>query len=127
MAQLKRPTDAELSILKVLWIHGPCTVKQVHGYIDDDPTRGYTTILKLMQILSKKKLVWRDTRQRAHVYRAAISADMVYRGHLRHLLDRVFDNSTSKLVAQALAARPASREELAEIRHLLDEMERDSK
>jgi len=127
MDKLQRPTDAELAILKVLWAHGPCTVRQVHEHLDADPPRGYTTVLKLLQIMSEKKLVRRNEKQRAHVYEAAVSAEKVHRKYLRHLLDKAFDNSTSKLVMQALAARPASRGELAEIRRLLDEIEGDLK
>ena len=67
------PTDAELDLLKVLWEHGPCTVGQIHGLLKDDPPRGYTTILKLMQIMAEKGLVKRDEKHKAHVYRAAVS------------------------------------------------------
>jgi predicted transcriptional regulator len=127
MENLIKPTDAELDILKVLWTHGPCTVRQVHEHLESDPPRGYTTILKLLQIMSDKRLVRRNEKQRAHVYEAAVTSDRVHRKYLRHLLDRAFDNSTSKLVMQALAAKPASKEELAEIRRMLDEIEGDSK
>jgi len=123
MEHKQNPTDAELELLKVLWEHGPCTVGQVHALLKDNPPRGYTTILKLMQIMAEKGLVKRDEKHRAHVYRAAVSSVQIHRRYLRHILDRVFDNSTGKLVAQALAARPVSPEELAEIRLILDEME----
>lgn len=123
----QNPTDAELDLLKVLWKHGPCTVSQVHALLKDDPPRGYTTILKLMQIMAEKGLVTRDERQRAHVYRAAVSNVQFHRQYLRHVLARVFDNSASKLVAQALAARPVSPAELAEIRLMLDDMEAKAK
>jgi len=121
------PTDAELALLKVLWEHGPCTVGQVHALLKDNPTRGYTTILKLMQIMAEKGLVTRNEKHRAHVYRAAVSNVQIHRKYVRHLLAKVFDNSTGKLVAQALAARPVSPEELAKIRLMLDEMEARSK
>ncbi len=121
------PTEAELDLLKVLWEHGPCTVGQIHALLKDNPPRGYTTILKLMQIMAEKGLVKRDEKHRAHIYRAAVSNAQIHRNLVRHLLARVFDNSTSKLVAQALAARPVSPEELAKIRLLLDEMEDESK
>lgn len=127
MDKQQRPTDAELDILKVLWKHGPCTVRQVHELLESDPPRGYTTVLKLLQIMSEKKLVRRNEKQRAHVYEAAVTSDKVHRKYLKHLLDKAFDNSTSKLVMQALAAKPASKKELAEIRRLLDEIEGDSK
>ena len=127
MVHKQNPTDAELALLKVLWEHGPCTVGQVHALLKDNPTRGYTTILKLMQIMAEKGLVKRDEKHRAHVYRAAVSNVQIHRKYVRHLLARVFDNSTGKLVAQALAARPVSPEELAKIRLMLDEMEARSK
>lgn len=127
MERKQNPTDAELELLKVLWEHGPCTVGQVHAFLKDNPKRGYTTILKLMQIMAEKEFVTRDEKHRAHVYRAAVSKFQVNRNYVRIVLARVFDNSTSKLVAQALEAHPVSPEELAEIRRMLDEMEERSK
>ena len=127
MAKRPNPTEAELDLLKVLWEHGPCTVGRIHDLLEDDPPRGYTTILKLMQIMAEKGLVKRDERRRAHVYSAAVSNTQVHGSYVKDLLARVFDNSTSKLVAQALAARPVSPEELARIRLLLDDMEKESK
>lgn len=127
MATKYYPTDAELDLLKVLWKHGPCTVNQVHALLKDDPPRGYTTILKLLQIMAEKGLVNRIEKGRAHVYRAAASDAQVHRNLVKRLLSRAFDNSTSKLVAQALAARPVSPEELAEIKCMLDEMEEGEK
>jgi predicted transcriptional regulator len=123
MTNRPRPTDAELEILKVLWTHGPSTVREVHERLSETQTRGYTTILKLLQIMSDKKLVKRDERQRAHVYQATVGSTDTRGNMLKHLLDKAFDNSTSTLVMQALSARPASREELEEIRRMLDEME----
>ncbi len=123
MKRKQNPTEAELDLLKVLWEHGPCSVGQVHALLKNNPPRRYTTILKLMQIMTEKGFVKRDENQRAHVYRAAVSHVQIRRQYLRQVLDRVFDNSTGKLIAQALAARPVSPEELAEIRLMLDEME----
>jgi len=127
MAQKQNPTDAELDLLKVLWKHGPCTVNQVHALLKDHPPRGYTTILKLLQIMTEKGLVDRDEKVRAHVYRAIASDTQVRRNLVKRLLTRAFDNSASRLVAQALAARPVSPEELAEIRLMLDKIEEESK
>ncbi|MDH4241867.1 MAG: BlaI/MecI/CopY family transcriptional regulator [Phycisphaerae bacterium] len=127
MVHKQSPTDAELDLLKVLWEHGPCTVGQVHALLKDNPPRGYTTILKLMQIMAEKGLVKRDEKHRAHIYQAAVTNAQIDRQYLRHMLARVFDNSTGKLVAQALAARPVSPEELAEIRRMLDDMEAKAK
>jgi len=127
MAPKLNPTEAELDLLKVLWEHGPCTISQVHGLLKDNPPRGYTTILKLMQIMAEKGLVRRDEKQRAHVYRAAVAKSQVHLNYVRDLLAKVFDNSAGKLVAQALTANPITPEELAKIRLLLDEMEAKSK
>lgn len=127
MVMKLNPTEAELDLLKVLWEHGPCTVGQIHALLKDNPPRGYTTILKLMQIMAEKGLVKRDEKHKAHIYRAVVSNAQVHSNYVRHLLARVFDNSTNKLVAQALAARPVSTEELAKIRLLLDKMEEESK
>lgn len=127
MNEQVKPTDAELDILRVLWQHGPGTVRQIHEQLPDNPPRGYTTVLKLLQIMAEKGLVERDEAQRAHVYRAAMSPDQTRGNLLKHLLEKAFDNSTSKLVAHILAATPASPEELAEIRRLLDEKEGEKK
>jgi predicted transcriptional regulator len=126
MREHPKPTDAELDILRVLWEHGPGTVRQIHEQMPPDPPRGYTTILKLLQIMCDKKLVRRDERERAHIYRAAVSSERVKGKLVRDLLDKAFDNSASKLVVQALGDHPASAEELAEIRRLLDEIEGES-
>ena len=122
-----KPTDAELDILSVLWEHGPCTVKDVHQQLSGNPPRGYTTVLKLMQIMHDKNLVRRDEKKRAHVYKAAIAAEQAQSSLIKHLLSKAFDNSTGKLVMQALASRPASKKELTEIRRLLDKIEGESK
>lgn len=113
----QRPTDAELAILRVLWRRGPSTVRQVQEELR--PT-GYTTILKLLQIMTDKRLVERDETRRAHVYRARDSEQATQRHLVGDLLDRAFDGSAANLVLQALAARPASREEMTEIRKILD-------
>lgn len=122
-----KPTDAELDILRVLWKWGPCTVRHVHERLQSDPPRGYTTVLKLMQIMSDKKLVRRNEAQRAHIYEAAVSPTQAQGSLVKHLLEKAFDNSSAKLIVQALAARRASSEELAEIRRLLDEVEGEKK
>jgi predicted transcriptional regulator len=122
MAQetLPRPTDSELAILRVLWRLGPCTVRQVH---DELAAAGYTTTLKLLQIMADKGLVTRDEAQRAHVYTARVPREETQSQLIGDLLDRAFEGSASRLVMRALSARPASAEELAEIRKLLDTME----
>jgi predicted transcriptional regulator len=115
-----RPTDAELSILRVLWERGPSTVRQVHEVLSRERPTAYTTALKLLQIMTDKGLVRRDETDRSHVYHARLTEDQTQRQLVRDLLDRAFGGSASKLVMQALATRRASAEELSEIRRLLD-------
>ncbi|UCC43022.1 MAG: BlaI/MecI/CopY family transcriptional regulator [Candidatus Zixiibacteriota bacterium] len=119
----RKPTDAELEILSVLWKSGPCTVKQVHQALPDHHLRGYTTVLKLLQIMSTKGLVKRDEHQRAHIYEAAVTAEQTQRNMLAHLVDRAFAGSTNRLIMQALKSQGTTEEELKEIRQLLDKME----
>ena len=113
----RKPTDAELAILRVLWSRGPSTVRQIAE--DMGREAGYTTILKLLQIMTEKRLVVRDEAARTHVYQAAYTQDQTQRQLVTDLLERAFDGSAAKLVLQALAASKASPEELAEIRKLL--------
>lgn len=127
MKRTSKPTDTELSILNILWKHGPLTVREVHELLDDNTTRGYSTVLKLMQIMSEKELVKRDTNQRAHIYRAAITSDQVRHTFLKNLVEKAFDNSTSKLIAQALSTNKVSSKELAKIRLLLEKAEEEAK
>jgi predicted transcriptional regulator len=124
---LPRPTDAELEILNVLWQRGPSTVREVYEILLENKDIGYTTILKLMQIMSEKGLVSRDETDRRHVYEAERAQDETQRQLLSDLLDRAFNGSATKLVMQALSSKKASREELAEIRRMLDELERGKK
>jgi predicted transcriptional regulator len=119
-----RPTDAELALLRVLWQRGPSTVRQVHDAASDRRPTGYTTTLKLLQIMTDKGLVERDERDRSHVYRARVSEAQTQRQLTEDLLDRVFGGSAMKLVMHALSSRKASAEELAAIRHLIDTHER---
>jgi predicted transcriptional regulator len=123
--EVPRPTDAELEILNVLWQRGACTVRDVHQAISlAKPATGYTTVLKLMQIMAEKGLVERDERQRAHVYEARLAREQTQQQLIGHLLERAFDGSATKLVMQALSAKQASAEELSTIRDMLDEFER---
>ncbi|MCP4898976.1 MAG: BlaI/MecI/CopY family transcriptional regulator, partial [bacterium] len=115
----------ELAILGVLWERGPSTVREVHEALADHQSVGYTTVLKLMQIMTEKGLVHRDESARAHVYQAAASQERTQRSLVGDLLDRAFSGSTSQLVLQALASRPASEEELDEIRRIIEAAEVD--
>ncbi|MEM7588137.1 MAG: BlaI/MecI/CopY family transcriptional regulator [Acidobacteriota bacterium] len=116
----QRPTDSELGILKVLWRRGPSTVREVQAELEKQEPTGYTTVLKLLQIMTDKQLVERDESQRAHVYQARHSEQTTQRRLIGDLLDRAFDGSAAKLVLQALSTRPTSREEMQEIRRILD-------
>jgi predicted transcriptional regulator len=123
MAAPARPTDAELEILTVLWNNGASTVREVHEEIDRRRPTQYTTVLKQLQIMASKNLVQRDERQRAHVYKAARPREWTQRQIAGDLLQRAFGGSARSMLMGALSARKASREELAEIRKLLDEYE----
>ena len=121
---LPGPTDAELEILKVLWRRGPCTVREVFETLGEARGTGYTTVLKLMQIMACKGLVERDEGERAHRYEAALAEDETQRRLVGDLLQKAFDGSAKNLVLQALSSRRATADELAEIRRMLDELER---
>jgi predicted transcriptional regulator len=118
-----RPTDAELSILRVLWTLGPSTVRDVHEQLNRRSPTGYTTVLKLLQIMTEKGLVVRDETERAHIYEARHSEQKTQRQLLGDLADRAFGGSAAKLVLQALSGRKTSAEELSAIRDLLDRLE----
>jgi predicted transcriptional regulator len=118
-----RPTDAELAILRVLWERGPSTVREVHDALSSTQDSGYTTVLKLLQIMTEKGIVVRDESERAHVYESRLSEQRTQRQLLGDLMDRAFGGSSAKLVVQALSGRRASSEELHDIRMLLDQLE----
>jgi len=120
---LSRPTDAELAILRVLWSRGPSTVRQVHEALSQERETGYTTVLKFMQIMTEKGLVERDESERTHVYQARFTQEQTQQRLVTDLLEKAFGGSASQLVMRALAAKPASADELAQIRRLLDELE----
>ena len=120
-----RPTDAELGILRVLWQRGPSTVREVQESLNESRPTGYTTVLKMLQIMTEKGLVRRDEQQRAHVYEAQFAQQQTQRQIVGDLLNRVFDGSASNLLMHALATKKGtSPEELSQIRDILDEFER---
>lgn len=121
LVAMSKPTDAELSILAVLWEGGPQTVRAIHEALGHPGA--YTTTLKQLQILFEKGLVHRDESARSHIYRAAIKQDQVQKTLLKDLLGKAFGGSTSGMVMRALSMKPASRQEIAEIRELLDRIE----
>ncbi len=122
-SSVPRPTDAELEILKVLWESGPSTVRDVQAQLAKRRATGYTTVLKLMQIMADKGLVKRNEKQRAHVYRARQPRERTQRALLDHIVDRAFGGSAAQLAMRALSSRKTKPEELAEIRKMLDDYE----
>jgi BlaI family penicillinase repressor len=125
-AQPLRPSETELKILHVLWDSQACTVREVHEVLHAKDGTGYTTALKLLQVMHGKGLVERDDSQRAHVYRAAISKEHTQKKFLLDLVQRVFDGSPSKLVLHALGSQRTTQEELREIRALLNKLDKDA-
>jgi len=123
----QNPTPSELEILQVLWSRGPSTVREVHEVLGATKQIGYTSVLKLMQIMTAKGLVTRSENQRAHVYEAGEPAEKTKQQFASDVLHRVFQGSASELMLHALAGRRSSKEELKELRRLLDEYERKQK
>jgi predicted transcriptional regulator len=126
-SRLPKPTRGELEILTVLWRLGVSTVRTVHAELQRKEPVAYTTVLKLMQIMTEKGLVERDETERAHLYRPALKQEDTQRQIVRDLLDCVFDGSAAQLVLRALSEERASPQEIAEIRQMLDEAEKRGK
>jgi BlaI family transcriptional regulator, penicillinase repressor len=120
----QKPTASELEILHVLWSRGASTVREVHDALSEKKEMGYTTVLKLLQIMTTKGTVRRNETQRAHVYEACLPAEQTKRQIAGDVLQRVFEGSASQLMVHALAGSKASAEEIEELRRLLDEYER---
>ena len=118
-----KPTDAELEILQVLWQHGPATVRFVNEQLSAHREVGYTTTLKIMQLMLEKKLVQRDDEGRSHIYRAAVREQDTQSLLLDRFVEATFGGSALKLVLQALGHRRTSPAELAQIRRLLNDIE----
>jgi len=120
--KVPKPTAAELAILQVLWDRGPSTVRDVHEALSERQT-GYTTVLKLMQIMAKKGLVRRDDSRKTHIYQVSLPKERTERQLVSDLLERAFRGSAERLVMRALESRRISADELARIKKLLDEQE----
>ncbi len=118
--RLPKPTEAELELLRVLWERGPSTVREVHETVNQHRSTGYTTVLKLMQIMTDKGLVDRDETERAHVYRPSTTQEAMQTQIIRDLSERLFAGSAAQLALHALAMEPATAEELREIRKLIE-------
>jgi BlaI family penicillinase repressor len=119
----QKPTASELEILRVLWTRGPSTVREVHDSLKETRAMGYTSVLKFLQIMTAKGTVRRNETQRAHVYEACLPAEQTKRQLAGDMLQRVFEGSASQLMMHALAGRKASREEIDELRRLLNQYE----
>ena len=123
MLSTPQPTQAELQILQVLWQKGESTVREVHDELSSTHTTGYTTVLKIMQIMYEKGLLERDESSRAHIYSATVDQSETQGQMVRDLVSKVFEGSTSKLLVSALHGR-SSKKEIAEIRKILNELEK---
>ena len=119
-----RPTDGELAILRVLWSHGPSTVREVHDVLLETKDTAYTTVLKMLTIMAEKGLLTRDESERSHRYSAVHAESRVQGSLVRDLLDRAFDGSALQLVQRALDTRAADPEELDAIAALIAEARR---
>ena len=120
---IDKPTESELEILKVLWSIGACTVRQVNDRLNESREVGYTTTLKIMQIMAQKKLVNRDESARTHVYSAAVNEGDIKNALVDRLMDTAFSGSASQLVMQALGRGKASQQELDKIKDLIKKLE----
>jgi len=123
MSKQTRPTESELEILNILWEKGPSTVREVHEELAKTKDAGYTTTLKLMQIMHEKGLLKRDTGSKTHVYEAQVSQTQTQGQMIQRMIDTVFNGSATQLVMQALGNHKASKEELEQIKQYLEKME----
>ena len=123
---MKKPTDVELEILQVLWKHGPSTVRFVNDELNKqrDNETGYTTTLKMLQLMTEKGQVDRDTSTRTHIYNALANQEDTQKNLVNRLVDNVFGGSAKKLVMQALGNKKTSKKELAEIKKMIDDLEK---
>ena len=119
-----KPTDAELEVLQLLWSKGPCTVKTINSILSQTRVRGYTTTLKIMQIMNEKGLLKRERDGKSHIYSSAIDQEESQKTLVNRLVSSAFDGSKTKLVMQLLGNQKTSREEIEEIRSFLDKIEK---
>lgn len=124
MSEAIKPTDSELEILNILWERGPSTVRDVHEVLEKNKDAGYTTTLKLMQIMHDKTLLKRDASSKSHIYTANVSQEKTQGQILKRMIDNVFNGSASQLVMQALGHHKTNPKELEEIKKYLEEMEK---
>jgi predicted transcriptional regulator len=124
MPDKRRPTDAEMEILSIIWERGPSTVREVHEQLTRTRPVGQTTVLKLMQIMVEKGLLLRDASVRPQVFRAAAPPVQTRSELVRHLVERVFGGSAGSLVLHVLSSRDSTPEERQAVRELLDRLEK---
>lgn len=117
-----KPSEAELEILQILWDKGTCTVREVHGILEQNKETGYTTTLKQMQVMHEKGLLSRDASSKIHIYKAEAPREEVQQEILDKMIDTVYNGSAARLVMQALGNHSASKEELEEIQKYLDQL-----
>ena len=122
-----KPTDSELEILNILWEKGQCTVRDVHEVLEKNKDAGYTTTLKLMQIMHEKGLLTRDAKAKSHIYTSNISQEKTQGQLVKRMIDNVFNGSASQLVMQALGHHKPNAEELDEIKKYLESIEQSNK
>lgn len=123
---INKPTRSELEILQVIWDNGPSTVRFVNDRLNERKKRGYTTTLKLMQIMLDKKLLNREEESRVHIYDATVRKEEMQVSLLDRFLENTFSGSAHKLVMQVLGNHKPSRRELEEIKNLIKKLESDS-
>jgi len=121
-----KPTESELEILQIIWEKGQCTVRDVHEVLEKTKDAGYTTTLKLMQIMHDKGLVERDTSAKTHLYKALITREQAQNTALDKIISTVFKGSASQLIMQALSSKKSSREELDMIKEYLNKLEKNN-
>ena len=117
-----KPTESELEILQILWEKGNCTVREVHGILEKSKDAGYTTTLKLMQIMHEKGLVGRDTSSKTHIYHALQNQEKTQQHLVNKMIDNVFNGSAARMVMQALGNHSASKDEINAIKEYLDQL-----
>jgi BlaI family penicillinase repressor len=117
-----KPTESELEILQILWEKGDCTVRDVHEILEQNKDAGYTTTLKLMQIMHEKGLVARNTSSKTHIYRSLVNQEKTQQQLVNKMINNVFNGSASRLVMQALGNHSASKEEIDSIKQYLEEL-----
>jgi predicted transcriptional regulator len=118
-----KPTESELEILQIIWEKGQCSVRDVHDVLEKTKDAGYTTTLKLMQIMHDKGLVERDTTAKTHLYKAVITREQAQSTAVNKIISTVFNGSSSQLIMQVLSSQPSSKEELDMIKDYLNQLE----